>query len=159
MLSERVRQQAYLELWDLHNTSIFNKSREWAQFNALYWLCKRQTARAALRIAGCKRSKRVRIHRYLFGFYTGRRDEWHRCTLTVTPYATGRGASLWVQSFDGSSADKPYVTRTFDRIFSLGALVQILNQKYWHSFYCVWGERWSFTDNQASRVLILGYED
>jgi len=159
MLSKRARQQAYLDLWNLQETSIFDRGRDWVQFNALYWLCKRQTFRAVLRLADCNRSKSVRIRKYHFGFYTGRRDEWHKCALTVTPHASGRGARLVVQSFDGSSADRPYVTRTFDRIFGLGALIRILNEKYWHSFYCIWGDRWSFTENQASRLLILGYED
>jgi len=159
MLSERAKQQAYLALWNLQDTSIFNRGRDWAQFNALYLLCKRQTIRVVLRRADHKRSQSVRIRKYHFGFYTGRRDEWHKCTLTVTPHASDRGARLRVQSFNGTSADRPYVTRTFDRIFGLGALIRILNEKNWHTFYCICGDRWSYTENQASRLLILGYED
>lgn len=154
-----IQRLEYNDLWELDKTSFFSRDREWSQFNALYITRHRQTLSANIAVDAPNLTQKCIICKYEFGFYTGRRDEWHSCSLIVTPYAARQGASLTVLSYNSTSNETPYVTRTFNKIYSLTQLTKIMDEKYWHSFYCFSSNGWSYIENQARSSFYVGYEE
>ena len=95
----------------------------------------------------------VSIREFRFGFETGRMDEWHQVTLRVPPFWTGTGAHLRVDS------PLTKTSRSFNNIFCVNRLIQILETTYWHSCYTISTNRWSYVRNEPSSALVLGYAE
>ena len=71
---------------------------------------------------------------YEFWFYTGRRDNYHRCKLVFLPWEIKRTASLVVTTHE--TEDRPaLVTRSFE-LLSVDQLVEVLDSPRW-SWICV----------------------
>jgi len=152
-IAQTYKRGAYERLCCLDTaTDFFSVRRMWRQFNALYIVRKEMAIKRRIRRA------RVTVREFQFGFYTGRKDEWHHCYLSLPPFGANLGARLRVASFDRN--DERIVTRTFESIFSVDALIGILETRYWHSeFYCVCASRWSYIEGEPSPVLVLGFEE
>ncbi len=125
------KQTAYNRLCELDaTTDFFSVRKKWEQFNALYIIRKEPALRRWARVDG----KRIRIamREFRFGFYTGRRDEWHHCFLTLPPFWTNLGGRMQVTSFETRMGDDVLATRTFSGIFSTDRLAKILDMHDWH---------------------------
>ena len=150
--SQNHKHKAYELLSHLDTaTDFFSVKRSWQQFNALYIVRKETGIRRRMNGA------RLKLREFQFGFYTGRKDEWHHCLLSLPPLWTNLGARLRVVSYD--RYDEKIATRTFDSIFSVEKLIRILETRYWHSKYCIFTSRWSIVEGEASPVLVLGLEE
>ena len=147
-----LKHMAYVRLRHLDTaTDLFSVQRIWRQFNALY-LVRKETA---VRRRVCK--TRITAREYQFGFYTGAKDEWHHCFLTLPAFSTGLGARLRVTSYNRH--DERILTRTFAGIFCVENLIQLLETQYWHTYICVFAKRWSYIEDIARQVLVLRLEE
>ena len=151
-IAHKHKHEAYERLFRLDvATDIFSVHRQWRNFNALYIVRKETAVRRRMR------RKRVTVCEFQFGFYTGRKDEWHHCILSLPSFQTNFGARLTVTSYDRN--DERIVTRTFDTIFTVEALIRIIETRHWHSRYFIFKNRWSYLEGEPSPVLVLGFEE
>ena len=151
--TQECKRAAYERLQNFDTqTDFFSVQRTWSQFNALYNVRKEIAVRRRVGRA------RVTAREFQFGFYTGRKDEWHHCFLTLPPLWTGLGARLRVVTYDNRD-DERIVTRTFKNIHRVETLDRILETCNWHSSLCILGERWSYTRGQTRPMLWLGFEE
>ena len=148
-ITTEYKRRAYKRLRCLDTaTYFFSALQPWANFNRIY-----STEKRSVRARFCQR--RITAREFSFGFYTGRMDEWHQATLFVPPLWTNTGARLRVVSCSNDLSTR----RTFRGIFCVGQLITILETRWWHSCYCIFRNRWSYLDNEASVVLVIGCEE
>lgn len=151
--TQKCKHIAYERLQNIDTqTDFFSPNKIWSQFNALYLVRKEIAVRCRIGKAW------VTARKFQFGFYTGRKDEWHHCFLTLPPVRTGLGARLRVVTYDEPRHDRIF-TRTFKNIHRVETLISILESRHWHSSLCIMGERWSYTNGHTQRMLWLGYEE
>ena len=91
--------------------------RRWDCFQCLYWHDKREEP--------------GRETVFEFGFWTGRRDMYHRCRLVFPRWEVKQTASLVVETHETRGASgPPLVTRTFE-LRSFDRLVDVLDSYRW----------------------------
>jgi hypothetical protein len=147
-----LKHMAYVRLRHLDTaTDLFSVQRTWKQFNALYIVRKETSVRRRVF------KTRITAREYQFGFYTGAKDKWHHCFLTLPAFSTGLGARLRVTSYDRH--DERILTRTFSGIFRIENLIRILETQHWHSYTCMFVSRWSYIEDVARSVLVLRLEE
>ena len=150
-IAHTYKHKAYERLFCLDvATDFFSVRRMWRQFNALYIVRKEMAVRRRMRRI------RVTVREFQFGFYTGRKDEWHHCFLSLPSFRTNLGARLTVISYDKD--DRRIAMRTFENILTVDALIRIIETRHWHSKYCIFADRWSYIEWEPSPVLVLGFE-
>ena len=92
--------------------------RRWDCFQCLYWHDKREEPGGETV--------------FEFGFWTGRRDMYHMCTLVFPQWEVKQTASLVVRTHETRGASgPPLVTRTFE-LRSFDRLVDVLNSCRWY---------------------------